>query len=283
MPMQDIELEYIPRMNNGLFIACFEGWGNALDISMGMAHFLIKQLGAEYLGKLTTDPFYIMKERRPVIEIVEGNLRMLSPPACELYMVDKQRAGRDIIVLKGEEPDIQWFRFADSILSLCREAGVKTVVSCGGMLDNTHYTDTMISVVASNQGIIDSLPMENPSLIDYAGQSSIHSTLHFEAKKRELGCIGFYCHCPAYLQGITHFGLLAYLGKLLSKWAGFELNTDELSTAWINVKKQIQEAIEQNPDLKSFVNEIKKSRGKAKLEPHKKNDKIINLQDYLSL
>ncbi len=281
--MKDIELEYIPKLNDGLLIACFEGWGNALDISMGMAHFLIKKLGAEYFGKLATDPFYIMKERRPVIEVVAGNLRKLTPPGCELYIAGRDRVGRDIIVLKGEEPDIQWFRFADCILSLCREAGVKTVVSCGGMLDNAHYDDTIISVVASNQGIIDSLPMDNPLLIDYTGQSSIHSTLHFEAKKREFDCIGFYCHCPAYLQGITHFGLLAYLAKLLSKWAGFELNTDELSTAWINTKKQIQGAIEQNPDLKGFVNEIKKNRGKIKLDPHKKDDKIINIEDYLNL
>jgi predicted ATP-grasp superfamily ATP-dependent carboligase len=281
--MQDIDVNHIPRMRNGLLIACFEGWGNALNISMGMGHFLIKELGAEYFGKLVTDPFYIMKERRPVIEVVKGNLRKFDPPGCEFYLAGSDRVGRDIIVLKGDEPDIQWFRFADSILSLCREAGVETVVSCGGMLDNAHYADTMISMIVSNPKIAASLPVDNPSLIDYAGQSSIHSTLHFEAKKRGFDCIGFYCHCPAYLQGITHFGLLAHLGRLLSSWAGFELNTDELSTAWITVKKQIQEAIEQNPELKNFVNEIKKSRGKTQPAPYKKDDKIINLEDYLSL
>ena len=281
--MKDIALEYIPKMDNGLFVACFDGWGNALDVSMGMAHSLIKELDATYFGKLQTDPFYIMKERRPVIEVAQGNLKRLKPPACELFAVGKEHAGRDMIILRGEEPDFQWFRFTENILSLCREAGVKTVVSCGGMLDNTHYADMMISVVASHVRLIESLPMENPSLIDYAGQSSIHSTLHFMAKKEAFDCIGFYCHCPAYLQGITHFGLLAYLGKVLSTWAGFELNTDELSAAWIDVKKQIQDAIAQNPELKNFVNEIKKSRGKANLDPSKKNGNVINLEDYFSL
>lgn len=281
--MEGIELDYVPQMENGLLVACFEGWGNALDISMGMAHFLIKKLGAEYIGKLPTDPYYIMKERRPLIEVVDGSLQKLDPPTCEFYWAPEERVGRDILIVKGDEPDIQWFRFADSILSLSREAGVKTVASCGGMLDNTHYSDTVISVVASHPRIVESLPMEKPSLIDYAGQSSIHSTLHFEAKKRDFDCIGFYCHCPAYLQGITHFGLLAHLGKYLAEWAGFELDTTELSTAWLDVKKQIQAAIEQNPDLKNFVSEIKKSRGKSKLSPHKKDDNVINLEDYLDL
>ena len=281
--MEDLDLEYIPKMRDGLLIACFEGWGNALDISMGMAHFLIKELHGTCFGTIHTDPFYIMKERRPVIEVAGGNLQKLKPPGCELYVVEGDRSGRDMIILKGEEPDIQWFRFADNILDLCRETGAKTIVSCGGMLDNTHYAETMVSVVASSPALIESLPMEKPSLIDYTGQSSIHSTLHFKAKKRDMDCIGFYCHCPAYLQGITHFGLLAYLGKILSKWAGFELNTDELSAPWLNVKKQIQEAIDQNPELKNFVNEIKKNKGKTDLKPQKKDEKVIKLEDYLNL
>lgn len=281
--MEGLELDYIPRMENGLLVACFEGWGNALDISMGMANFLVKKLGAEYVGRLPTDPYYIMKDRRPVIEVVEGNLQKLEPPQCEIYVASAERTGRDILIVKGDEPDIQWFHFADRILSLGREAGVKTVASCGGMLDNTHYTETMISVVASHARIVESLPGERPSLIEYAGQSSIHSTLHFEAKKRDFDCIGFYCHCPAYLQGITHFGLLAHLGKLLADWAGFKLDTTELSTAWLEVKKQIQAAIEQNPELKNFVSELKKNRGKTKLSPGKKDDKVINLEDYLNL
>jgi proteasome assembly chaperone (PAC2) family protein len=278
--MKDVDLEYIPELKNALFIACFDGWGNALDISMGMASSLIKGLGATCFGRFRTDPFYLMKERRPIIEVVEGNLQKLKAPTCELYEARSKSTGRDLIILKGEEPDIQWFRFVDNVLSLCRKAGVETVVSCGGMLDNTHYADMMISVVASDGRIIKSLPVENPSLIDYAGQSSIHSTLHFAAKKRHMDCIGFYCHCPAYLQGITHFGLLAYLGGVLSKWGGFQFDTHELSTAWLKVKKQIQQAVDQNPEMKTFVNEIRKSRGKANLDPFRKNGNVINLEDY---
>ena len=283
MDKEDIELKYVPEMEDALLIACFEGWGNALEVSMGMADYLIRKLEAEPFGRINPDPFYLFKERRPVIEVEDGTLKHFDPPGCDLYAVSRDKAGRDMIILKGEEPDLQWFRFTDRILSFCREVGVKTVISCGGMLDNILHTETMISVVASNRELIDDLQGRKASIINYKGPSSIHSTLHFEAKKRDFDCIGLYCHCPYYLQGVTHFGLLSYLGRFLSEWAGFELDTEELSASWKEVGKQVQEAIKKNPELKDIVNDIKMSRTRGKLDAGKKGDKVIKLEDYLRI
>jgi len=283
MIKEDIELKTIPEMEDALFIACFEGWGNALEVSVGMADYLIRKLRAEPFGSINSDRFYLYKERRPGVEVEDGILTNLELPGCDLYAVSRERAGRDMIILKGAEPDLQWFRFTDGILTLCREVGVKTIVSCGGMLDSVLPADTMISVVASNQDLLDNLSDRKALLINYKGPSSIHSTLHSEAKKRGFDCLGLYGHCPYYLQGITHYGLLSHMAGFLSQWAGFELDTDELSTAWKDLGKQIQEAIKSNAELKNLIDEIKKNRGPGKLGGGKKGDKVIKLEDYFRI
>jgi proteasome assembly chaperone (PAC2) family protein len=283
MKLQDIELNTIPKLENGILIACFEGWGNALEVSRGMGHFLIRKLEARLFGTLETDPFYLFREHRPVVSIEEGILKKLDFPGCNLHVAPKERVGRDIIILSGDEPDLQWLRFTHNILSLCIEAGVKTIISCGGMLDNILHTDRMISVVASSKELVGTLPDQVASLITYMGQSSIHSTIHFEAKKQGLDCVGLYCHCPYYIQGITHFGLLAYLGNFLSEWAGFDLNTDELDLAWKESSKQIEEAIKNNPELKQVINELRKTRTRGTLGRASKNDKVIKLEDYFRI
>jgi proteasome assembly chaperone (PAC2) family protein len=280
---KEIELDSVPNMENALFIACFEGWGNALEVSRGMANFLINKLNAEFFGKFDPDQFFLFKERRPDVVVIDGILKKLVPPGCELYAVKKEQAGRDIIILKGAEPDIGWFRFTNSLLSLCREVNVKTVVSCAGLLDNILHTDKIISVVASNQKLLDSLQEKKASLINYQGQSSIHSTLHSEAKRHGFDCVGLYCHCPYYLQGVTHFGLLSFLGDFLSEWAGFELDTEELQVAWKEVNKQIQEAIGNNPELKDIINDLRKSRAQGEDDSGKKSDKVIKLEDYFKI
>jgi hypothetical protein len=38
-----IELDYTPDLREPLFIAGFDGWGNALDISIGMVDYLVRK------------------------------------------------------------------------------------------------------------------------------------------------------------------------------------------------------------------------------------------------
>ena len=95
--------------------------------------------------------------------------------------------------------------------------------------------------------------------------------------------MGLYCHCPYYIQGITHFGLLAYLGDFISEWAQFDLNTEELSLAWKEASKQIEEAIKNNPELKEIINELRKSRTRGTVGVASKNDKVIKLEDYFRI
>ena len=76
--------------------------------------------------------------------------------------------------------------------------------------------------------------------INYKGPSAIHSSLHSETQKRGFKCMSFWCHCPYYLQGTTHLGLLSHLGSLLSSLVSFDMDTEELEIIWRDLSKQIQ-------------------------------------------
>ena len=96
--------------------------------------------------------------------------------------------------------------------------------------------------------------------ISYKGPSAIHSTINLEAQKRGLEYLSLWCHCPYYLQGTTHFGLLSHLGKLLSEWCGFNLDTEELSITWRELSKQIQSIIDKNPELQGMIQDVAHAR-----------------------
>ncbi len=281
MTTENIELKYLPKLEDGLLIAGFDGWGNALEISKGMIDYLIRKLGAEPFGRIIPDDFYSFDTQRPRVDIQDGILKEIEPPGSLLFKVDKNRAGRDMILLNGVEPHLQWFHFIDSILSLCRKAGVKTLISIGGMYDHILHSDTMISVVASSEELLDAFKARKAFTINYKGPSSIHSTLHSEAKKQGFACVGLYCHCPYYLQGTTHFGLLSHVGAFLADWAGFTLDTEELVITWKNISKQIQEEIDKNPELQDMIKHIRKAKVQGMMHEMKKNDNVIQLKDFL--
>jgi proteasome assembly chaperone (PAC2) family protein len=46
MMREAIQLDDLPPMKDPLLIAGFEGWGNALDVSRGMADYMIEKLKA---------------------------------------------------------------------------------------------------------------------------------------------------------------------------------------------------------------------------------------------
>jgi predicted ATP-grasp superfamily ATP-dependent carboligase len=275
-----IQLDDLPPMEDPLLIAGFEGWGNALDISRGMADYLIEKLNAKSFGTIKPDPFYRFDEHRPVAEIEEGILKSLTPPGGRFYSVDRAVSGRDLIVLKATEPSLRWLGFAEAVVDLCQKTGVKTMISLGSMYDNVLHTDTMLSAVASSNELLAQLKSRKVVAVNFKGPSAIHTTLLHEAGKRGMPCASLWCHCPFYLQGTTHFGLLSHLGSLLSSWGGFSLDTEELDRTWKDLSKQIQGIIDKNPELQAMINDLRKSKVKGSWDEAKRGDKVIHLEDF---
>ncbi|MGD2125659.1 MAG: PAC2 family protein [Desulfobacteraceae bacterium] len=278
---ESIEIQYLPEMEDPLFIAGFEGWGNALDISRGMVDYLIRKLGAKSFARINPDLFYRFDENRPLVDIQSGVLKKITPPGGLLYAAQQSQGGRDIVILKAMEPNLRWFHFVNAILSLCKKMGVKTIISLGSMYDNVLHTDMIISAIASSEQLLVRLQEQKTIAVNYRGPSAIHSMIQDEAESRGFDSMSLWCHCPYYLQGTTHFGLLSHLGALLSSWGGFDLDTEELDRTWKELNRQIQGIIDKNPELQGMIQDLRRAKVKGSWESAKKHDKIIHLEDFL--
>jgi len=277
---ESIKIDYLPELNDPLFIAGFDGWGNALDISRGMVDYMIRKKSAKPFAKIDPDTFYRFDENRPLVDIEDGVLKKIYPPGGFFYATSE---GRDIIFMKATEPNLRWFHFVDIMLSLCQKTGVKTIIGIGSMYDNVLHTDTIVSALASSEELLAKLKEQNVITINYKGPGAIHSTIHHEAKKRGFDCLSLWCHCPYYLQGTTHYGLLSHLGALLSSLGGFELDRGELEDSWKDLSKQIQGIIDNNPELQGMINDLRKAKVKGSWDALNldKQNKIIHLEDFL--
>ncbi len=285
MNEQGIYIDHLPQQRQSLLIAGFGGWGNALNISRSMISFLIKKLRAQYFARINPEPFYRYDENRPVVVIDGGRLKGISPPGGAFYVTKTSSEGTGIVLLKANEPNLRWLQFVYEIFSLCNKLGIRTIINVGSMYDDVLHSDLIISGVASNEEYLDKLKQKNVLPISYNGPGGIHSTLQAEGQKRGLHCISLWCHCPYYLQGTTHFGLLSQLGSLLSFLGEFDLDVEELELSWKELNKQIQGLIDKNPDLHAMIGELRKAkvRGSWKHmeQAGKRKGKIIQLKDFL--
>lgn len=281
----EINIRDWPQLQNPVLIAGFDGWGNALNISNGMAAYLIRRLKANHFADLDPDTFYRYDEQRPVVDIAEGKLNTLTPPGGAFYAVKTEADQSDLIILKANEPNLKWFKFVDIIFSLCRKLQVRRIITLGSMYDNVLHSDRIISAVASSPEMMAELKQKRIDSISYQGPSAVHSILQSEGAKEGFECISLWSHCPYYLQGTTHFGILSYLGELIAGLVNFKLDTLDLQANWKKLEAQIDELIAGNSELQSLISNLRKEKLKgstANLKGTvKSGDKVINLQDFL--
>ena len=281
MNEKPLKTDYIPELRNPVLIAGFEGWGNALDVSRGMIDYLVRKLEAKPFARINPDLFYRFDENRPLVEIVNGIIREIVPPGGLLYALEIPQGKHDLVLLKANEPNLHWYQFTEAILSLCVRIGVRTIIGLGSMYDQVLHTDTVFSASATSDDLLEQITKNMVQKIDYKGPGAIHSTFQEEAKKMGIEGVAIWCHCPYYLQGTTHFGLLAHLGSLISSFLGFKLDVKELEIAWDDLSQQIQVLADKNPELQSVIEELKMNRLKGAWDLNRKDKKIIHLKDFL--
>lgn len=286
MENEGIHIKELPQLKNPVLIAGFDGWGNALNISNGMVDYLIRRLKAKNVADLDPDIFYRYDEQRPVVDITEGKLNTLTPPGGSFYVAETDADQSDLVILKAHEPNLQWFKFVDLLFSLCRELQVNTIITLGSMYDNVLHTDRVFSGIASSQESLAKLKQHHINSISYQGPSAIHSIIQSEGEKQGFECISLWSHCPYYLQGTTHFGILSHLGELIGGIVNFELDTLDLQDNWKTLEEQINALIDKNSELQSLISNLRKEKAKGSIANLKgatnRDEKIINLQDFLN-
>ena len=120
---------------------------------------------------LTSTPrsFYDFTQARPHVRLEKGE-RVLEWPANEFAGHRLENADRDIILLSGIEPHVQWRRFIDNIVSVCREYDVSGFVTLGGLLaEVSHANPVRVGGSATDPALARELGFDEPDDFDLPG------------------------------------------------------------------------------------------------------------------
>ena len=285
MSEQGIQIKKWPELNNPFLILGFDGWGNALNISRGTAAYLIKRLKAHFFARLNSDTFYRYDQARPTIKIKNGVLQQFRPPEGDFFAARFDGSGHDLIILEADEPNLRWFQFTEELFALCERLHVETIITLGSMYDSVLPTDRIVSATGTDEALLDKLYHRSVKLINYNGPAAIHSTIHAQAAQKSFRFLSLWCHCPYYLQGVTHFGFVSHLIDLLGYISNIVIDTADLDVQWNELNQQIKELIERDPELQDTIDELRKVKVRGSLANVKassdKDAKVINLNDFL--
>ena len=285
MEYQTFRLETLPALTAPVFIIGFRGWGNALEVSAGTAAYLMETLQAVSFGHIEPDACYRYDESRPVVKIETGVMKSIAPPGGSFFAIETHPGENDLVILIADEPSLNWYRFSRELVDLAHRLKTPGVITLGSMFDNVLHTDRIISAVTTGSDFEGMVSRHRVIPINYHGPSAIHTIILEACRKRAVAGASLWGHCPAYLQGITHHGMMLQLVRLLADMASFSVKTDALEAGWEALEIQIQKLMADNPKLQGIMDQVRKKKREGAVQDlgqgGNEQGKVINLKDFL--
>ncbi len=287
MDTSGFEIRDWPVVRKPVMVVGLGGWGNALNVAKATSAYLVRRTGARRFATLRMDSFFRFDENRPTVTIQDGLMRTLKFDQGGLFAARLPDSERDLIVLVADEPQLCWDGFAEQLMNVASISDVDEFISLGSMYDGVLHTDAQISGIASNASHLRELEDFGIRPVTYHGPTAIHSILHRKACERQIKASSLWTHCPYYLEGTSHPGLIAATVDTIARMLGLKIDTLDLAAEWERLKKEIHEAIEDNPKLQKLIGEMRRAKVRgawANRPVHgPSGDKVIRLKDFRDL
>jgi proteasome assembly chaperone (PAC2) family protein len=258
--MQPLQWEHRPDGLRAPAVVCaFKGWNDAADAASSAATFVAGALEARRFATIDPEEFYDYQATRPKIKLVEGQTRQIVWPAVELFEARVPRAPRDLIVVTGSEPSFRWRTFAKLIVELVEALGAQLVVTLGSLLaDVPHTRPISVTGLASDAALIARLGLSSSS---YEGPTGIVGVLHAACQEAGLPSASLWAAVPHYIAATPNPKAALALVRKLEGLVGIAVDGSELETAAADYERQVNLAVQSDPDVQAFVERLEQAAG----------------------
>ncbi len=244
--------EHQPELHDPLLVAAFEGWNDAGDAASGAADWLVQKSRAERFASIDPDEHIDYQSRRPRVELVDGVARSVSWPAHDYYAASF--GDRDLVVLRGVEPNIRWKDYCDSVMTVATETGCTMVVTLGALLgDVPHTRRVRVTGTATDPKLVGTLGLV-PSR--YEGPTGIVGVLNDACREAGIHSVSLWAPVPHYIATPPNPPATRALLERLGTLAGLTLELDGLEQLVDVWRSQVDHAIADNDEVQTYVRRL---------------------------
>ena len=258
-----IEIEDVPPLRSPVLIAAFEGWNDAADAASGVLDHLLKVWDSTMVAVIDPEDFYDFQMNRPVVGTDDQGMRRITWPSTQLSVASPPGALRDVILLRGIEPNMRWRQFCAELLAAADELGAEMVVTLAALLADTPHTRPVpVTGTATEPDLADRLKLEQST---YEGPTGIVGVFQDACERTDMPAVSFWAAVPHYVaQPPCPKATLALLGQLedlleISIPLG---DLPEDARAW---ERGVDELAEEDEEISDYVKALEETRDTADL------------------
>ncbi|SOC49428.1 Predicted ATP-dependent carboligase, ATP-grasp superfamily [Blastococcus aggregatus] len=189
--------EDLPDLTEPVVVVAFEGWNDAGDAATGVVEHLELIWDATPLAALDPEDYYDFQVNRPTVSLIDGVSRRIEWPTTRISVARPPGSPRDVVLVRGIEPNMRWRSFCAELIALLQELDVQTVVSLGALLaDTPHTRPTPVTGSAYDDESAQAYGLETSR---YEGPTGILGVFQDACVQAGLPAISFWAAVPHYV------------------------------------------------------------------------------------
>lgn len=258
-----MEIETVTGLVRPVVIAAFEGWNDAAESATAVVDHLMRVWNSRVVAAIDPEEYYDFQVNRPTVGIDDNGFRKLTWPSTHVSVASPPDLDRDVILIRGIEPNMKWRQFTDELIEVIDELGGELLVTLGALLsDSPHTRPIPVSGSSTEIDLMEKLDLEQST---YEGPTGIVGVLQDACARVDLPAVSYWAAVPHYVaQPPCPKATLALLSRLEDL---FEVpiplgDLPEEARAW---ERGVDELAEEDEDIADYVRSLEESRDTADL------------------
>lgn len=255
--MELLSWDHRPVLRRPVLIAAFEGWNDAGDGASAASAYLARRWGAETFASIDAEEFFDFTATRPEVHLERGGLRAIEWPETRFASAPLGPSGRDVVFVRGAEPQLRWRTFTSLVVEVARTVGVELVVTLGALLAEVPHTRPVrVTGTAQDHALSARLGLL-PSR--YEGPTGIVGILHEAFAREGIPSASLWASVPAYVgQTPSPKAALALVSRV-SELLGVNVPTVDLDVAAAAYERQVDEVVGADEDASAYVRSLEEA------------------------
>ena len=198
----DADWEAVGPLRDPVLVVALRGWFDVAGVATGALEWSVQDRDVVVVGSIDPDPFFDFTKERPETYLDEDGDRHIRWPENDFVVARFPEGSRDLVLMSGVEPHLQWTTFADCIVECARKLKCEVVVTVGATADGVPHTRSPHVVGSStNTALARRLGLSRPQ---YQGPTGVVGVIHERLEREGITAVSLRVGVPHYLANAQH-------------------------------------------------------------------------------
>ena len=198
----DADWEAVGPLRDPVLVVALRGWFDVAGVATGALEWSVQDRDVVVVGSIDPDPFFDFTQERPETYLDEDGDRHIRWPENDFVVARFPEGSRDLVLMSGVEPHLQWTTFADCIVECARKLKCEVEVTVGATADGVPHTRSPHVVGSStNTALARRLGLSRPQ---YQGPTGVVGVIHERLEREGITAVSLRVGVPHYLANAQH-------------------------------------------------------------------------------